>query len=68
MGTSVALSTRDSELMVAMYAVKHILSVRLFLKELDLLKLGASSVLTDNKASMEGVHNDRNHKGSQYME
>ena len=43
------------------------LGVRFFLKELDLLKLGASTVLTDNKASMEGVQNDKNHKGSHYM-
>ena len=65
--TSVALSTRDSELMAAVHAVQHILGVRFFLKELDILRLGASSVLTDNKASMEGVQNDRNHKGSHYM-
>ena len=31
------------------------------------MRLGASSVLTDSKASMEGVQNDRNHKGSHYM-
>ena len=67
MQTSVALSTRDSELMAAVHAVQHILGVRFFLKELDILRLGASSVLTDNKASMEGVQNDRNHKGSHYM-
>ena len=65
--TYVALSTRDSELMAAVHAVQHILGVRFFLKELDLLKLGASTVLTDNKASMEGVQNDKNHKGSHYI-
>ena len=64
---SVALSTRDAELMAAVHAVQHILGVRFFLQELDLLKLGATTVMTDNKASMEGVQNDKNHKGSHYM-
>ena len=41
---SVALSTRDSELMAAVHCVQHILGVRFFLKELGLLRLGASSV------------------------
>ena len=64
---SVALSTRDAELMAAVHAVQHVLGVRFFLQELDLLKLGATKVMTDNKASMEGVQNDKNHKGSHYM-
>ena len=65
--TSVALSTRDSELMAAVHAVRHILGIRFFLKELGLLKTGASTIMTDNRASMDGVQNDKNHKGSHYM-
>ena len=53
--------------MAAVHAVQHVLGVRFFLQELDLLKLGATKVVTDNKASMEGVRNDKNHKGSHYM-
>ena len=64
---SVALSTRDAELMAAVHSVQHILGIRFFLSELGLLKEGATSVMTDNKASMEGVQNDKNHKGSHYM-
>ena len=65
--TSVALSTRDSELMAAVHAVRHILGIRFFLKQLGLLKTGASTIMTDNRASMDGVQNDKNHKGSHYM-
>jgi len=43
------------------------LGVRFFLQELDLLKLEATTVMTDNKTSMEGVQNDKYHKGSHYM-
>ena len=64
---SVALSTRDAELMAAVHSVQHILGVRFFLQELGLLKKGASVIWTDNKASMNGVQNDKNHKGSHYM-
>ena len=49
------------------YAVRHFLGIRFFLKELVLLKTGASTIMTDNRASMDGVQNDKNHKGSHYM-
>lgn len=38
-----------------------------FPKEYRLLKTGASTIMTDNRASMDGVQNDKNHKGSRYM-
>ena len=65
--SSVSLSTRDAELFAAIHCVQHLLGVRFFMKEMDLLKPGASGVMTDSKASMEGVQNDKNHKGSHYV-
>ena len=65
--TCVALSTRDSELMAAVHAVRHVLGMRFFLHELGLLSTGASKVMIDNRASMDGVNNDKNEKRSHYM-
>ena len=65
--TCVALSTRDSELMAAVHAVRHVLGMRFFLHELGLLSTGASKVMIDNRASMDGVNNDKNARNSHYM-
>ena len=64
---SVALSTRDSELMAAVHCVRHVLGLRFFLSDLGLLAPGASTVMIDNTASLDGVCNDKNHKDSHYM-
>ena len=64
---SVALSTRDAELMAAVHCVKHVLGLRFFLSEMKVLSLGVSSVMIDNTASMDGVNNDKNNKHSHYM-
>ena len=39
----------------------------MFLKHGRDWKIGASTIMTDNRASMDGVQNDKNHKGSRYM-
>ena len=65
--TSVALSTRDAEMMAAVSAVRHVLGLRFFLSEMKVLSMGASSVMIDNTASMDGVKNDKNSKHSHYM-
>ena len=67
MEASVALSTRDAELMAAVHCVKHVLGLRFFLSEMKVLSLGVSSVMIDNTASMDGVNNDKNNKHSHYM-
>ena len=65
--TTVALSTRDAEMMASVHAVRHVLGLRFFLQEMKLLAMGASTVMVDNTASLDGVKNDKNSKQSHYM-
>ena len=65
--SQVALSTRDAEMMASVHAIRHVLGLRFFLQEMKLLAMGASTVMIDNTASMDGVKNDKNSKHSHYM-
>ena len=65
--SSVVLSTRDTELMGAVHALRQVLGLRFFLSEMEVLSMEASSVMIDNTASMDGVKKDKISKHSHYM-
>ena len=62
-----ALSSRDSELIASVECIKHLLGVRFFLCETGFLHGGPTPVKIDNKASLEGIRNDKISKSSMYM-
>ena len=62
-----ALSSRDSELIASVECIKHLLGVRFFLCETGFLHGGPTPVRIDNKASLEGIRNDKISKSSMYM-
>ena len=62
-----ALSSRDSELIASVECVKHLLGLRFFLTEIGFLHGGPTPVKIDNKASLEGIKNDKISKSSMYM-
>ena len=62
-----ALSSRDSELIASVECIKHLLGVRFFLCETGFLHGGPTPVKIDNKASLEGIRNDKISKSSIFM-
>jgi len=62
-----ALSSRDSELIASVECIKHLLGIRFFLCEAGFLFGGPTPIKIDNKASLEGIRNDKISKSSMYM-
>jgi hypothetical protein len=66
--STVALSTAEAETIAGVEAVKHILHMRLFLRELGQEQVGPSVVYEDNNAAISLAHGKEQSKRSRHYQ
>ena len=66
--STVALSTAEAETIAGVEAVKHLMHMRLFLRELGQTQDGPSAVYEDNQAAISLAHNNEQSKRAEHYQ